>query len=69
MWGFLYLRAFQCLYDGTMKDFKYVLTHARIDFMLTGKHYRMTFQLFNAEQLRAQQFSILVATQRIPRIC
>ena len=35
--------------------------------MLASQRYRMTLQLLDAEQLRAQQLSIPVVTQRIPR--
>jgi hypothetical protein len=37
--------------------------------MPTCQRYRMMLQLFDAEQLRAQQLSILVITQRLPCAC
>jgi hypothetical protein len=40
---------------------------ARIDPMLTSQHYRVTLQLLDAEQLRAQQLGIPVVTQRLAR--
>ena len=33
--------------------------------MLAGQRYRVTLQLLDAEQLRAQQYGILVVAQRI----
>ena len=36
------------------------------DFMLTSQRYRVTLQLLDTEQLRAQQLRIPVITQRIP---
>jgi hypothetical protein len=37
--------------------------------MLASQYYRVTLQLLNTEQLRAQQLSISVATQRTPCAC
>jgi hypothetical protein len=37
--------------------------------VLAGQHDRVTLQLLDAEQLRAQQLGIPVVTQRIPCAC
>lgn len=38
----------------------------RIDSVLTSQRYRVTLQLLDAEQLRAQQLGIPVVTRRVP---